>query len=150
MRITTTEAQALATFISRIRDDWNHPGIVAAIEKAAPLGTPADIGTALCRLAANTELRTPALLAEDGPHWRDTTVASRIWPVMCTRHPEVRASRCDYDGPCAADVTTRGADAVRAALAEAPRPARPAIAERPTPERDLDETRRRADQEATS
>lgn len=146
MRISTAQAQALGAFISRIRDDWDHPGIVAAITKAAPLGNPAEIGTALCRLAANHELRTPALLSEPGPHWHDTSVATRVWPVMCQQHPDVRASRCDIDGPCAAHVTTRGADDVKAALRSAPRMTLPVQRPEPKP-RDLDDVRARADRE---
>ena len=148
MSITKAQSQALAAFISRVRDDWDHAGIVAAIERAATLGTPAEIGTALCRLAGNHELRTPALLASPGTHWHETSVAARVWPVMCEHHPDVRASRCDYDGPCAATVTTAGAADVKAALRNAPRLARPAARDpKPTP-RDLDDVRARADQEA--
>lgn len=148
MSITKAQAQALATFVSRIRDDWDHPGIVAAIEKAATLGTPAEIGTALCRLAANEEHRTPAFLPEPGQHWRDTSVASRVWPVMCEMHPGVRASRCDIDGPCSATVASAdhatGAAAVRAAMLPRPRP----VARREPAPADLTATRARADAEA--
>ena len=94
MRITHAQAQALATFVSRIRDDWDHPGIVAAITKARELGNAAEIGTALCRLAANAELKTPAMLADPGSHWRDTTVASRLAPVMCPDHKAHLARDC--------------------------------------------------------
>lgn len=122
--MTQAQAQALAAFVWRIRDDWDQPGILAAIRKAGTLGTPAEIGTALCRLAGNRELRTPALLSEPGPHWHETSVASRVWPVMCEQHPHVRASRCDVDGPCAAYVTPAGIAAVRTALRDAPKPPR--------------------------
>ena len=94
MRITRVEAQALAAFVSRIRDDWDQPGIVAAIEKAAPLGAPAAIGAALCRLAENRDLRTPAMLAEPGTHWSGTTVAKLAPPVMCAEHPHQPAREC--------------------------------------------------------
>ena len=94
MRITTSQAQALAAFVSRVRDDWDHPGIVAAIQKAAPLGSPAAIGAALCRLAENRELRTPAMLADPGTHWSGTTVAKVAPPVMCPEHPAEKASAC--------------------------------------------------------
>jgi len=94
VRISRVEAQALAAFVSRIRDDWQQPGIVAAIEKAAPLGSPAAIGAALCMLAENLELRTPALLAETGPHWTGTTVAKLTPPVMCVDHPAEPAREC--------------------------------------------------------
>jgi len=94
MRITKSEAQALATFVARCRDDWDHPGIVAAIQKAAHLGAPAAIGAALCRLAENRELRTPAMLAEPGTHWTGTTVAKLPPPIMCADHPAEPAREC--------------------------------------------------------
>lgn len=128
VRITKVEAQALAAFIGRIRPDWNQPGIVAAIEKAGPLGPAAAVGAALCKLAENYELRTPAMLDQPGPHWAGTTVATRTPPTMCPDHPEWRAHRCDADGPCARQIAAdhaAGAAAVRRALADAPRPPAP-------------------------
>lgn len=147
MRITNAQTQALATFVSRIRDDWDHPGIVAAITKAAPLGNAADIGTALCRLAANTELRSPALLAEPGSHWRDTTVASLTPPVMCNDHPTQLARECpDCRAASLRTDHARGAAAVRAQMKPRPKP----VARREPPPRDLALVRERADAEAAS
>lgn len=68
-QISRAEAEALAAFIARARPDWDHPGIVAAIKKAAHCGTPLEIGVALCIIAKDRSLRTPALLAEKGRHW---------------------------------------------------------------------------------
>lgn len=68
-QITKTEAEALAAYICRVRGDWDHPGVVAAIRKAAHCGTPLEIGVALCTIAKDRSLRTPALLAEKGRHW---------------------------------------------------------------------------------
>lgn len=145
--ITEAQTQALAAFVARIRADWDQPGIVAAIRKASTLGNPAEIGTALCRLAGNRELRTPAMLADPGTHWHDTTVAARVWPVMCETHPDVRASRCDTDGPCARAVAqtdhATGAARVRAEYQPRPRPIR--APERPAT--DLDAVRKRIDEE---
>jgi hypothetical protein len=133
MRMSKVEAQALAAFVGRIRPDWQQPGIVAAIEKALPLGSAAAIGAALCKLAENYDLRTPALLAEPGPHWHGTTVASRQPPSMCPDHPGQRAGNC-ADCAAAADAADHAAGLarVRAALAEAPNPPR---TDRPTPPR---------------
>ena len=147
MRITHAQAQALATFVSRIRDDWDHPGIVAAITKARELGNAADIGTALCRLAANAELKTPAMLADPGAHWRDTTVATRQAPTMCPEHPTEKAGHCRA---CITDALTdpeaihAKAEAVRAAMKPRPKP-KPRRDPEPT---DLSATRARADKEA--
>jgi hypothetical protein len=90
MTITQTQAQALATFAARIRDDWDQPGILAAIQKAQSLGSPAQIGRALMALAENRELRTPALLASPGKHWVQD--GEPVGPnvshnVRCPEHP---------------------------------------------------------------
>lgn len=68
--MTSAQSQALAAFVARIRTDWDQPGILAAITKASNLASPAAIGRALCALAENRELRTPALLASPGKHWQ--------------------------------------------------------------------------------
>ncbi len=94
MTDTKAQAQALAAFITRIREDWDHPGIVAAIQKASALGSAADIGVGLCRLAGNAELRTPATLADPGSHWRDTSVGKITPPVMCPEHATEKAGAC--------------------------------------------------------
>lgn len=94
LHINEVEARALAAFVSRIRPDWDHPGIVSAIQKARELGSAAAVGAALCRLAENHDMRTPALLAEPGPHWGGTTVATRKPPTMCPDHPTSRALNC--------------------------------------------------------
>ena len=142
MRITKAEAQALAAFVARCRSDWDHPGIVAAIQKAAPLGSPAAVGAALCRLAENRELRTPAMLADPGAHWSGTSVAKVAPPVMCADHPDQPARACK---------TCEDA-AVPAELCAAwrrPAPVRraPVVRREPTTA-DLAETRARADREA--
>lgn len=145
-RITRPQAEALATFVARIRDDWDHPGIVAAIGNARELGTAADVAVALCRLAGNRELRTPATLHQPGSHWRDTAVAARLAPVNCPDHP----AHLTRDCPECAALSDRadhakGAAAARAAIKPPPKPNRPPE----PPPRDLDAVRARADQEAT-
>ena len=32
--LTRTQAEALATFIVRVREDWSHSGVMAALEKS--------------------------------------------------------------------------------------------------------------------
>lgn len=90
MTISHTQATALATFVAKVRDDWDHPGILAAIQKAQSLGNPTQIGRALIALAENRELRTPALLASPGKHWVQDNEA--VGPnvtnnVRCPEHP---------------------------------------------------------------
>ena len=69
MRMTEVQAQALAAFVSRVRTDWNPPGIVAALEKAAPTADVHDVACALIRLAEDATVKTPGLLPQPGPHW---------------------------------------------------------------------------------
>lgn len=69
MRMTEVQAQALAAFVSRVRTDWNPPGILAALEKAAPTADVHDVACALIRLAEDGTVKTPGLLPQPGPHW---------------------------------------------------------------------------------
>ena len=88
--MTRTQAEALATFIAKVRPDWDHPGIVAAISKAQAKATPLQVARALVNLAENSDLRTPAMLAEKGQHWRDgmePTGPNASHDVRCPEHP---------------------------------------------------------------
>lgn len=138
MTISKVDAQALATFIGRCRPDWDHPGIVAAIGKAAHLGSPAAIGAALCRLAENYELRTPATLVDPGKHWHGTSVATRQPPVMCPDHPGEKAGACPKCEAAAVPPPPDWRDGITLA-----RRARPHT--KPEPTNDLEATRARAD-----
>jgi hypothetical protein len=62
-------ALALARLINCLRPSWDVPGIRSAIHNARALGTREDIAIALVELSRRDDLRTPALLASDGPHW---------------------------------------------------------------------------------
>jgi hypothetical protein len=103
--ISQTQGQALAAFVARVRADWDQPGILAAISKAASLGSPTQIGRALLALAENRDLRTPALLASPGKHWvhDGEPVGPNVTNnVRCPEHPInfhpcplCAAKRCD-------------------------------------------------------
>lgn len=106
MTMTQTQGQALAAFVARIRTDWDQPGILAAIAKAQTLGTPVQVARALINLADNTDLRTPAILAQPGSHWLapDGSHVQRRGDndVRCPDHsmsvmpcPQCEAKRCD-------------------------------------------------------
>lgn len=129
--MTRTEAEAIATAIERVRPAdlprWDRAGILAAIDRASQMGSPADILAALARLAGRADVRTPAMLAAPGPHWAGTTVADRRPPTMCGEHPTRRALGCPE---CAATVVgdaAAGVAAVRAAIRTAPRYADPDV-----------------------
>lgn len=88
--MTQAQIQALATFVSRVRDDWDHAGIVAAVTKAANLASAPAVGRALCTLAENRDLRTPALLSQPGRHWHqdgEPVGPNASHNVRCHRHP---------------------------------------------------------------
>jgi len=77
-----------------IRRDWGLAGITAALKKASPLGSAAEVAVAACRCAANPDMRTPALIAGPGPHWQGLAAGSRLAPQMCVTHPEQKAGGC--------------------------------------------------------
>lgn len=91
MTITRPQAESLATFVNRIRADWDHPGIVAAIGKASALGGPLDIAHALLTLAENRELTSPGMLPQQGKHWKRAdgtqTGPNVSHNVRCPEHP---------------------------------------------------------------
>ncbi|HHX46041.1 MAG TPA: hypothetical protein GX718_01515 [Brevibacterium sp.] len=92
MTISRTEAEALAALVARLRAShnmtaWDHPGIMAAIEKARAMADAFDLAHALLVLAERPDLRTPALLSTTGEHWR------RMDGTMTKRHG-------DNDIPC--------------------------------------------------
>lgn len=132
MRMTEVEAQALAAFLGRVRPDWDHPGIMAALKKATHLGSSAAVAAAACRLAENLELRTPAILEKPGPHWGGTTVATRQTPSMCPEHPGEKAGQCLETGPCSQEVVPIERGQLKALVAAAT-PRRQVTHKHPTP-----------------
>jgi len=94
MTLSQSQGQALTALLGTIRKDWGLAGITAALKKASPLGSAAEVAVAACRVAANEGMRTPALIAEPGPHWLGLAAGSRLAPVMCVTHPEQKAGAC--------------------------------------------------------
>ena len=87
----------LARFANTLRPDWDVPGIRAAIHTARNLGSREDIAHALIELTSRTDLRTPALLTTDGPHWHTgRTPSARIELARCTTygHEHYAAHNC--------------------------------------------------------
>lgn len=96
MRIDRAQAEALAAFIIRVRTDWSHGGVMAAIGKVTD-ADPLDIARALVNLAADPTALTPALLEKPGPWWRNPdsrNVAPPRNSMRCHEHP-------DQEMPCA-------------------------------------------------
>ena len=95
---------------------------------------------ALCRLAENLELRTPAMLAEPGNHWGGTTVAKLAPPVMCPDHPGEKAGACRVCEQAAIPPPANWRDDVTLTRRTRPKT-------RPEPTHDLADVRARADAE---
>jgi len=63
---------------------WEIPGCAAAIHKARRLAPVDQLAHAAIDLATRTDLRTPALLADDGPWWHTgRTPDTRVEPARC-------------------------------------------------------------------
>ena len=103
------DAEALATFVRRLRPapgqpgHWNQAGTVTAIQACkAPLS---ETAIALIRLAEDTTIRSPSLLNSDGHWWhraakgeQPSEASARYRQVMCPEHPTQPAATCQ---PCA-------------------------------------------------
>ena len=128
--MTRAQGVAIATAVQQVRPEWDHAGIVAALEKASTLGTPAEVAAAAFRLAGNLQARTPGMLHQPGAHWSVPTQGGPTVSVIQTRcgeHPARRALDCPECAETASADPTEGAAAVRAALREAPRYVDPAV-----------------------
>jgi len=86
MPLNISQGQALVALLGTLRKDWGLAGITAALKKASPLGSAAEVAVA--------DMRTPALIADPGPHWQGLAAGSRLAPVMCVTHPEQKAGSC--------------------------------------------------------
>lgn len=144
MPITDTQAQALAQFAATLRPGtqsaprWDVPGIRTAIHAAKRRAPAGELAIALIRLAARDDVRTPALLAGDGPHWQALPyaearapqrpkcpthgIAVRLVDGLCTGCVADQKAADDNRAdtltvhPDQLDVTLRGARIVRAAI----------------------------------
>ena len=60
--MTAAQGQALVALLGTLRKDWGLAGITAALKKASPLGSAAEVAVAACRCAANEGIRSPSLI----------------------------------------------------------------------------------------
>ena len=129
--MTRAQEVAIATAVQQLRPDWDHPGIVAALRAAQAHGTPAEIAAAACRLAGDTNTRTPGRLKDPGAHWKAPAEGGPTVSVVVTRcpeHPEHPAARCPACDSRRGEVDhDAGVAAVREALRSAPRYEPPAV-----------------------
>ena len=129
--MTRAQGVAIATAVQQVRPEWDHAGILAALEKASTLGTPAEVAAAAFRLAGNLQVRTPGMLAQPGALWKAPAEGGPTVSVVVTRcgdHPEHPAARCPACDSRRGEVDhDAGVAAVREALAKAPRYEPPAV-----------------------
>jgi len=95
--MTRAQGVAIATAVQQVRPEWDHPGILAALQAAQGHGTPAEVAAAAFRLAGDLKVRTPGMLAQPGKHWRAPAEGGPTVSVVVTRcgdHPEHPAARC--------------------------------------------------------
>ena len=104
MRLNRSQGEALTALLHQLRKDWDLPGIRAALQKAAELGSPADVAVAACRVASNPQAKTPGLIPEPGTHWQGLAAGQRIAPVRCPEHPQQKAAACP---DCAEEATPK-------------------------------------------
>ena len=129
--MTRSQAVAIATAVQQVRPEWDHPGILAALEKAAPLGTPAEVAAAAFRLAGNLQVRTPGMLSQPGAHWRAPADGGPTVSVVVTRcgehpaHPAAHCPECEEANRGEVDHQA-GVAAVREALRSAAKYVEPA------------------------
>ena len=130
--MTRSQAVAVATAVQQVRPEWDHAGILAALEKASTLGTPAEVAAAAFRLAGNLQVRTPGMLAQPGAHWKAPAEGGPTVSVVVTScgehtaHPAARCPECEEANRGEVDHQA-GVALVKAALREAPRYVEPAV-----------------------
>ena len=128
--MTRSQAVAVATAVQQVRPEWDHPGILAALQAAQGHGTPAEVAAAAFRLAGDLKVRTPGMLAQPGKHWRAPAEGGPTVSVVVTRcgeHPEHPAAHCPICETRGEVDHQAGVALVKAALREAPRYVEPAV-----------------------
>ena len=102
--IDRDQAHALAALIATLRPDWQPPGILKTLSDARTRGTAWDLAHAALYAAQDPSVRTPAVIALPGDHWRGRSLGdgTPIHYPRCTEpgHTSYRADNC---GACRAE-----------------------------------------------
>lgn len=106
--------RALAHLVSRIRPDWDPPGVAAKLSEAHTAGRPiGPLSIAALRAAQDQSNRTPAVIPLDGAHWREQT-ATKTEPRPAYDRPKINGQPASVaELPTPGDYQ-RGAAAARA------------------------------------
>lgn len=109
--LSLAQAKEIARSVHAIRRDWDRPGIEDALGRARFLGDAATVAVAAHRAAAEASNRTPAVIALDGPHWRDAEKAPHFAPPTaaercstCSEREDVCRARWADDHDFVSDV----------------------------------------------
>jgi hypothetical protein len=82
--MTDAITRPLAVLMAALHPGFDIPGCASAIHEARHLAPPDQLAHAVIAYATRTDVRTPALLAQDGPHWHTgRTPDVRIKPARC-------------------------------------------------------------------
>ena len=102
--IDRDQAHALAALIATLRPDWWPPGIRKARSDARTRGTAWDLAHAALYAAQDPAVRTPAVIALPGDHWRGRSLGDGT-PIHYPRCPEPghTSYRADNCGACRAE-----------------------------------------------
>jgi hypothetical protein len=109
--LSLAQAKEIARSVHAIRRDWDRPGIEDALGRARFLADAASVAIAAHRAAADPANRTPAVIALDGPHWRDAVKPPHFAPPTpaqrcgtCSEREDVCRSRWADDHDFAPDL----------------------------------------------
>jgi hypothetical protein len=69
MRMTKSQAILIAKFVEEIRPDWKFHGVMAALGKAAEMGSSSAVAIAAITAATDPDCTTPGVIPTDGSHW---------------------------------------------------------------------------------
>ena len=95
--MTDAITRPLAALMAGLHPSWQIPGCAAAIHAARHLAPPDQLAHAVIAYAMRTDVTTPALLAQDGPHWHTgRTPNARVEPARCPKpgHEHEIAHNC--------------------------------------------------------
>jgi hypothetical protein len=92
--LSTKQQFALSKFLNSLNEEWDIPGIEAALGRAREMAPGPELACAAIRASVTVGNRTPAVIALPGPHWRPGVATVRMPNVpsgtRCTvcSHPE--------------------------------------------------------------
>lgn len=120
MQMTKSQGVLLAKLVEQIRPDWDFPGIMAALGKAAGKGSFPDVAIAAITAAADPGARTPGVIPTDGHHWPTWQQPGTTDPATTRTRAEARAIqlRAEHRTNLATAASPEAIRAIRAAAGQ--------------------------------